>query len=260
MSLGGLGAEMIGKSIYLRDRPAFTGGSPQAVYEELWAQGRRERLRLRAILAGVALLLGGYLVSPVFGVVLALVVAALDVAHHSWKRTSASLWRKGLSGDERMTRLLRLTLERQGYRVLHSRSIPGYGKVDQLVIGPSGVWLIDNQAWHPETEIEEYGGRLFINGKSGRAQTDKLHRMAVTVAELLSERLETDVLATAVVAVHCGRLRRRVTTNGISLVRAFQIPRWIRGQKYAPYSAEQVDLITRAATHVLPIGNRGLTA
>jgi hypothetical protein len=260
MTLGVLGAEMIGKSIYLRDRPAFTGGSPQAVYEELWAQGRRERLRLRAILAGAALLLGGYVVNPVFGVGLALIVAGLDVAHHSWKRTSASLWRKGLTGDERMTRLLRLTLERQGYRVLHSRAIPGHGKVDQLVIGPSGIWLIDNQAWHPETEIEEYGGKLFLDGKSGRAKTDGLHAMALTVAELLSERLETDVLASAVVAVHCGRLRRRLTANNVSLIRAFQVPRWIRGQKYAPYSAEQVELITRTATHVLPVGNRGLTA
>jgi hypothetical protein len=251
---------MIGKSIYLRDRPAFTGGSPQAVYEELWAQGRRERLRLRAILAGAALLLGGRLVSAVFGVLLALIVAGVDVLHHWWRRTSASTWRKGLTGDQRMNRLLRFTLERRGYRVLHARSVPGHGKVDQLVIGPSGVWLIENQAWHPDTELEEYGGKLFIDGRSGRLMTDKLHKMSATVAELLSERLQTDVPATALVAVHGGRLRRTLNAGGISLLRAFHVPRWIRRQKWAPYSAEQVELITRAATHVLPIGSRGLTA
>ena len=251
---------MIGKSIYVRGRDAFTGGSPQAVYEELWAQGRKERLRLRAILAGGALLLGGQLVSIPFGILIGLLVAGLDLAYHSWKRAAAGLWRRGLTGDQRMNRLLRFTLERRGYRVLHSRSIPGHGKVDQLVIGPSGVWLIDNQAWHPDTEIEEYNGKLFIDGRSGRQMTDRLHTMAVAVAELLSQRLETDVLASAVVAVHGGRLRRRLSANGISLLRAFQVPRWIQRQKYAPYTEEQVEQIAWTAVRVLPIGNRGLTA
>ncbi|MCW2898345.1 MAG: hypothetical protein JWO67_610 [Streptosporangiaceae bacterium] len=251
---------MGGKSIYLRDRPAFTGGSPQAVYEELWARGRKERLRLRVILAVGALALGGWLVSVWFGVALALAVAAADLLHHWWKRTSAGLWRRGLSGDQRMSRLLRFTLERRGYRVLHARAVPGHGKVDHLVIGPSGVWLIDNQAWHPDTEIEAYGGKLYIDGKSGRLTTDKLHNQARTVAELLSERLEIDVAATPVVAVHGGRLRRRLTANGVSLLRAIQVPGLIRGRQVAQYSREQIDLITRTATHVLPIGTRGLTA
>jgi hypothetical protein len=251
---------MIGKSIYLRDRPAFTGGSPQAVYEELWAQGRKERLRLRAILAGVALLLGGTLVSVQFGVGLAFAVAAADVAHHWWRRTSAGLWRRGLTGEERMRRMLRFTLERRGYRVLHSRAVPGHGKVDQLVIGPGGVWLIDNQAWHPDTEIEGYGGKLFIDGKPGRAIAEKSHAKARTVAELLSERLETDITATAIMAVHGGRLRRGLTANGISVLQGPRVPRWIHNRHVARYSREQIEAITRAATHVLPIGTRGLTA
>lgn len=254
---------MIGRSIYLRDRPAFTGGSPQAVYEELWQQGRRGRLRVRAALATGGLLLGAQMVSTGFGLLLAALVAGADTLHHWWRYTSAGIWRRGLTGERRMTRILRFTLERRGYRVLHARSIPGHGKVHQLVIGPSGVWLIDNRAWHPDTEIEEHGGKLFIDGRSGQATAEALHETARTVARLLSQRLGTEVAATAVVAVHGGRLRRRLTAHGVSVLRATRTPGWIRRRRAAGqarhYSRDQVDAMTRAATHVLPIGTRGLT-
>ena len=250
---------MIGKSIYLRDRAAFTGGSPQAVYEELWQQGRRGRLRVRAALAAGGLLLGGQLVSAAFGLLLAALIAGADALHHWWKHTSASIWRKGLSGEQRMTRILRFTLERRGYRVLHSRSIPGHGEVHQLVIGTSGVWLIDNRAWHPDTDIEEHGGKLFVDGRSERAMAEKLHATARTVARLLSQHLGTEIGASAVVAVHGGRLRRRLSAHEVSLLRAVRVPGWIRRQRAARYSRDQINAITRAATHVLPIGSRGLT-
>lgn len=247
---------MIGKSIYLRDRSAFTGGSPQAVYEALWIQGRRERLRLRIIFTGAALLLGAQTVSVVFGIALALFVAGADALHHWWKRASTSMWRKGLTGEQRMSRLLRFTLEQRGYRVLHARVVPGHGKVDQLVVGPNGVFVIENQAWSPDTEIEEHSGKLFINGKSGHAMAEKLHDKALTVARLLSEHTETEIVTTAVVAVHGGRLRREITVHEVSLLRALRLPFWIRRRQAADYSREEIDAIARSAAHVLPIGNR----
>jgi nuclease-like protein len=250
---------MIGRSIYLRDRPAFTGGSPQAVYEELWQKGRRDRLRIRAAFAAGSLLLGAWMVSLGFGLLLAALAAGADTLHHWWRYTSASVWRKGLSGEQRMTRILRFTLEQRGYRVLHARSIPGHGKIHQLVIGPNGVWLIDNRAWHPETEIEEHGGKLFVDGRSARATAESLHDSARTVGRLLSERLGIEVAAAAIVAVHGGKLRRALMAHGVSVLRASRIPGWIRRRPAAGYSPDQVDAIARAATHVLPIGSSGLT-
>ncbi|MGH3392647.1 MAG: nuclease-related domain-containing protein [Actinomadura sp.] len=250
---------MIGKSIYLRDRPAFTGGSPQAVYEELWQQGRRGRLRMRAGFAAGGLLLGSQMVSVGFGLLLAVTVAGADALHHWWRYTAAGTWRRGLTGERRMTRILRLTLERRGHRVLYARSVPGHGEVQHLVIGPSGVWLVENRAWHPEREIEEHGGKLFIEGRSVRALAEGLHESARTVARLLSQRLDTEIATTAVIAVHGGRLRRGITAHGIHLRRATRVPGLIRRRRVPGYSREEVEAITRAATHVLPIGSRGLT-
>ncbi|MFD0853092.1 NERD domain-containing protein, partial [Actinomadura adrarensis] len=107
---------MFGSSIYLRDRDAFTGGSPQAVYEELWQRGRKGRLRTRAILAGLTLLLCGALVNAVFGIAMALIVAAVDAYFHWRGYNACRTWRRGLRGDDRMAGLLRLTLERRGHR------------------------------------------------------------------------------------------------------------------------------------------------
>lgn len=251
---------MIGRSIYLRDRTAFTGGSPQAVYEELWVRGRKQRLRLRVAFAAGALLLGTQMVSAPFGVVLALIVAGVDVGFHMWSRAAARVWRLGLRGEEQMARLLRFTLERRGHRVLHSRRVPGHGTMDQLVIGPTGVWLIQNDAWHPDTDLAVHGGRLFIDGKTRPQFTAGLTDAARIIGKLLSERLGTEIKVTPLLAVHTGRLPRRgLVCDGIALLRPWAVLLRIRRQETAHYSASEIEEILRAAVQSLPMGGRTMT-
>jgi hypothetical protein len=56
-------------------------------------------------------------------------------------------WRRGADGERRTARLLdRLT--RDGYVVFHDLALPGSpANVDHLVIGPSGVFVIDSKQW-----------------------------------------------------------------------------------------------------------------
>jgi hypothetical protein len=56
-------------------------------------------------------------------------------------------WRRGAAGERRTARLLdRLT--RDGYVVFHDLALPGSpANVDHLVIGPSGVFVIDSKQW-----------------------------------------------------------------------------------------------------------------
>ncbi|RAY16660.1 NERD domain-containing protein [Actinomadura craniellae] len=248
---------MIGRSIYLRDRAAFTGGSPQAIYEELRSRDRRNRLRNRGIMSGLALVIGAVGVSPLFGVILAVVVAAVDTGRDWWGYSRASVWRRGLRGEERIARLLRLTLERRGYRVLHSRMVPGHGQVDQLLIGPTGVWLIDNQAWHPDAELAEHGGHLFIDGKTPSKMVKGLNASADAIGYLLSERIGTDVLVRPLLAVHGGRIRRGpLNADGIAILRPLQLVRWPDRHPFTEHTPKQVEYIMRAAIQVLPIGGR----
>ncbi|HEY8478502.1 MAG TPA: nuclease-related domain-containing protein [Spirillospora sp.] len=248
---------MIGSSIYLRDRAAFTGGSPQAVYEELWQRGRKNRLRIRAILAGATLILCGLLVNAVFGIVMALLVAAADTFVHWRIYHASSVWRRGLRGDERMGRLLRYTLERRGYRVLHERVVPEHGQVDQLVFGPGGVWLVHNEAWHPDTEISVHGGKLFVDDRTPTKFVRSLTARAEAAAEIISEAAEMPIKVRPVLAVHGGKLAKSpFAADGIVFAPPLKLIRWMSRNPNADYSPEEVEAIARAAVHALPIGGR----
>jgi hypothetical protein len=56
-------------------------------------------------------------------------------------------WRRGAQGERRTARLLR-RLPRHGFVVFHDLAVPGFqANVDHLVIGPSGVFVIDSKQW-----------------------------------------------------------------------------------------------------------------
>jgi hypothetical protein len=59
----------------------------------------------------------------------------------------ARTWQRGAHGERRTARLLdRLT--RDGYVVFHDRAVPdSEANADHLVIGPSGVFVIDSKQW-----------------------------------------------------------------------------------------------------------------
>ncbi|MBO2457249.1 NERD domain-containing protein [Actinomadura violacea] len=251
---------MLGESIYIRGREAFTGGSPQAVYEELWQRGRKARLRTRAILAVAALVLCGMLVNAVFGVVAAVLLASADALVH-WRLYNASrVWRRGLRGVARMDRTLRLTLGRRGHRVLHGRVVPGHETADELVVGPGGVWLVHNEAWAPDAEISQHGGRLFINGRTQSKLVGGLTARAAAAERLISEKYGAPVTVTPMLAVHGGKLERApFTADGIVFAPPLRLVRWMHRNPTAEHSAEEVEAIARAAVHGLPIGGRMMT-
>jgi hypothetical protein len=252
---------MFGSSIYLRDRPAFTGGSPQAVYEELWQRGRNRRLRTRAFLAAATLILCGLLVNAVFGILMAVLVASADVFVHWRVYHSSRVWRLGLRGEERMNRLLRHTLERGAHRVLYGRTVPGHDIADELVIGPGGLWLVHNEAWNPDSEISHHGGRLFIDGRTQSKLVRAITARAQAAAEAISRVAEVPVTVTPVLAVHGGRLvRTPFAADGIVFAPPLRLIRWMRRNPSADLSADEVEAITRAAVRALPIGGRHLSA
>jgi len=248
---------MFGSSIYLRDRVAFTGGSPQAVYEELWQRGRKGRLRTRAFLTTATLILCGLLVNAVFGIIMAVLVAGADVFVHWRVYHSSRVWRLGLRGDERMDRTLRYTLERRGHRVLHARTVPGHATADELVIGPGGVWLVHNEAWNPDSEISHHGGRLFIDGRTQSKLVGALTARAAAAAQAISDVAEVPVAVTPVLAVHGGRLvRTPFAADGIVFAPPLKLIRWMRRNPTADLSPDEVEAVTRAAVRALPIGGR----
>jgi Nuclease-related domain len=59
----------------------------------------------------------------------------------------ARSWQRGAQGERRTARLLE-RLTRDGYVIFHDLAVPGSpANVDHLVIGPSGVFVVDSKQW-----------------------------------------------------------------------------------------------------------------
>src|SRR5512132_1182101 len=59
----------------------------------------------------------------------------------------ARAWQRGAHGERQTARLLD-RLDRDGYQVLHDLAMPGSpANIDHVVIGPSGLFVIDSKQW-----------------------------------------------------------------------------------------------------------------
>jgi len=130
------------------------GRSAQLKYRRrraLELAGWARSLAWRAPLVAVAGLAGQVLASrvglPRAGLT-GLVIAALAGWRLRFRPSEAArTWQRGARGERHTARLLR-RLTRDGYVVFHDLVVPGSdANVDHLVIGPSGVFVIDSKQW-----------------------------------------------------------------------------------------------------------------
>lgn len=80
-------------------------------------------------------------------------------------------WAKGAGGEERLAKALGARLTDDAIP-LHDRKVPRTrGNIDHLVIGPTGVWIIDAKAYAGKIERRDKGGffssdmRLYVGGR-----------------------------------------------------------------------------------------------
>jgi hypothetical protein len=125
-------------------------------------------------------------------VLLGLAVAALVGWRLRFRPSEqASTWQRGAHGERRTARLLdRLT--RDGFVVFHDLAMPGSpANVDHLLIGPSGVFVIDSKQWtgsvHQGTDGLAWHNhyRLDRTLETVRWETDTISRILGTRAVAL---------------------------------------------------------------------------
>jgi Nuclease-related domain len=112
-----------------------------------WARSLAWRAPLVAAAGAVGQVLAAQVGLPEAGLV-GLAVAVLVGWRLRFRPSEqARTWRRGAHGERRTARLLdRLT--RDGYVVFHDLAVPGSpANLDHLVIGPTGVFIIDSKQW-----------------------------------------------------------------------------------------------------------------
>jgi Nuclease-related domain len=117
--------------------------------EELaaWTRSLAWRAPLIAAAGVTGQVLAGQASLPQAGL-LGLVLAALVGWRLRFRPSEqARTWQRGAAGERHTARLLdRLT--RDGYVIFHDLAVPGSpANVDHLVIGPTGVFVIDSKQW-----------------------------------------------------------------------------------------------------------------
>ena len=127
-------------------------------------------------------------------------------------------WRRGAAGEV-ATAVLLTRLPRR-FVVLHDRRVPGSrANIDHLVIGPTGVWVVDSKVYRARLRIRR--GAVWAGE----------YRVPTTPAAWEAERLARllGVAARAVVAVHADGLRRRgKVIDGVRVIPAQRLCRRLR--------------------------------
>ncbi|NRQ35263.1 NERD domain-containing protein [Nonomuraea sp. NN258] len=251
---------MPGGSIYVQQDAKFTGASPQWYYEKYWREGAQSRRRARAAKAAVAFVIGFAVAlrfdlagGAVYGLVLAVATAVGDW-YYGWRSfRKTAVWRGQRRGEVITGKLLRRSLGKLGYSVLDGRAIRGQASIDHLVIGPAGIWIVDNESWAPDVEIASYNGRLFFGEKYGTKVAKPLVDTAEAFAELLTRETGIPVTIAPMLAVHCGLLPRGglLMAEGLTLLKPGLAAKVVRAAEGVAYSREQIELLTRTAAREL---------
>jgi Nuclease-related domain len=180
-----------------------------------WARSLAWRVPLVAAAGALSQVLAAQAGLPHGGLV-GLAVAVLA----SWRlrfrpSEQARTWQRGAQGERHTAHLLR-RLTRDGYVVFHDLAVPGKtsANVDHLVIGPTGVFVIDSKQWTGSVH-QGADGLAWHNHYRLDRTLDTVRWEAETVGRLLGTRTAA-LLCVHGAHVHGGGLH----AQGVAIVPA----------------------------------------
>ncbi|MFG2090485.1 nuclease-related domain-containing protein [Spirillospora sp. NPDC048824] len=161
--------------------------------------------------AGVAAAAGAaawVLTSWRLGVTVAVLVIVGDVVQRSRKSSTVAAWQKSSAAERRTEKQLK-SLQRNGYLVLHARAVPrddegvSDGRIDHLVIGPSGVYAIDSEKWDKRLPVRTMSHlKLFHGPFNKKDRLDEARWEAQMASSILAERVGFEVPVQPSVAIY----------------------------------------------------------
>jgi hypothetical protein len=157
----------------------------------------------------------------------------------------ARTWQRGAHGERRTARLLD-RLHRDGFMVFHDLAVPGSpANVDHLVIGPSGVFVIDSKQWSG-TVHQSADGLSWHNHYRLDRTLETVRWEAETIGRLIGTRIAA-LLCVHGAHVHSGGLE----AQGVAIVPAHLL-RSALGYERVLSDADVQQLATTAWTSLRP--------
>jgi hypothetical protein len=231
--LAGTGADAPVVAVRVRASVGRPGGSAQTRWRRLrateWAAWTRTLPWRVAATLGIGA--GAGLLGSLLALRLGLVLGTLAALAAGWAlrfqpSPDAVAWRRGAAGERRTARLLS-PLERHGWTVLHDLALPGSpANLDDLVIGPGGVFVIDSKQYRGHLQLDP-SGQLW----HGRYPLAPTLRAVSFEADRAAQVLPDPgvVVVVPIVAVHGARVPwGKVVMNGVPVVAARRLPSMLR--------------------------------
>ena len=142
------------------------------------------------------------------GLTVAVLVVIGDVVRRSRKTSSVTAWQKSSAAERRTEKQLK-SLQRNGYVVLHARAVPrdddgvSDGRIDHLVIGPSGVYAIDSEKWDKRLPVRTMSHlKLFHGPFNKKDRLDEARWEAQQASSILAARCGFEVPVQPSVAIY----------------------------------------------------------
>jgi hypothetical protein len=208
------------------------GGSAHARWRRSlaaeWAVWTRTLPWRIAVTLGIGV--GGAVLSRLLVPRLSLVIGLFAATAAGWglrfrPSPDAVAWRRGAAGERRTARLLS-PLERHGWAVLHDLAVPGSrANLDHLVIGPSGVFVIDSKQYRGRLQLDP-SGRLWHGRYPLAPVLGAVSFQADRAAQILTD---PGVVVVPIVAVHGAQVPwGKAVVQGVPVVAARRLPSMLR--------------------------------
>jgi hypothetical protein len=219
------------------------------------------QVRRWAIRVAVALVVG-VLFALVFdirvGLTLAVITVIADTVRRARLHSSIDAWQKSSAAERRTERQLR-GLEKNGWRILHARAVPrdeegvSDGKIDHLVIGPSGVYAIDSEKWDRRLPVRTLSHRKLFHGPFNKKERlDEACWEAGQASKLLSRQVGFEVPVQPSVAIYGPSIPWKVmTVRDVDVYSGGRARAYLR-RRPKILTETDVQRITRAAERILP--------
>lgn len=254
--------------IWVSDRPeseqttAAKPSAPTSTYAPverasvsgLLQQPRFQRLRDRAIIAVVAGVAMGFLAADWrIGVTAGVFAAIAEVVYRSRSNSSVPAWRRTSVAERRTEAQLR-RLERNGYRTLHARAIPGSeAQIDHLVVGPTGVYAVDSEKWDRRLPVRvQMGKKLYHGPFDMKARLTEAMWEAQQASELISKSFGREISVVPSLAIYGPPVPWKIMTiRGVDVYQGDRARKWITKRERALTDSE-IDRIYEISAQVLP--------
>jgi hypothetical protein len=152
--------------------------------------------------------------------------------------------RSGIRGEEHVADVLAV-LEDEGFTVVHDLDT-GRGDVDHLLVGPTGVFVIETKDWGGR--FYRRGGRLMFNDKPADQVVGQVTAAALAIRDGLLEA-GIDVWVQAIIASTRAKVSTGVLRLGhVTIADADRLPEIVRASK-GSLDAETVSRAFKAILH-----------